>query len=313
MRSFRVIVFLLILIICAFPIFSTQSIGGAKKVIFRADDFGYSKAGNDGAIKAIDDGVVTMVELMPDTPGAVDAMERIRERPWISVNWHAHFWGRPVLGAEKVPSLVDKSGRFKQNYSTHRVNPEGMDYGELVAECRAEIKRCIKIMGRAPDATAGLGNDVIGRAMKAVCEEFGIAYGYYGDDTPTAPRKFEANPKWADRKIYEYENFGSPGLLLVDYEKYDPLASILKMDLTRDRIWMRSQHPGYVDDIIWADTWEICSVHRIKDVMVLCSEELKQWVRNNNVELINLRDALYGTHEYQNHLKEIRSDLACRK
>ncbi len=29
---------------------------------------------------------------------------------------------------------------------------------------------------------------------------------------------------------------------------------------------------------------------------------MKKWIKENNIELINFRDALYGTHEYQNHL-----------
>ena len=35
----------------------------------------------------------------------------------------------------------------------------------------------------------------------------------------------------------------------------------------------------------------------------LCSSELREWVEKNNIELVNFRDALYGTKEYQNHLK----------
>jgi hypothetical protein len=37
---------------------------------------------------------------------------------------------------------------------------------------------------------------------------------------------------------------------------------------------------------------------------------LKNWIKENHAELINCRDALYGTREYQNHLKLIGSDLA---
>jgi hypothetical protein len=41
----------------------------------------------------------------------------------------------------------------------------------------------------------------------------------------------------------------------------------------------------------------------------MCDPRLKQWIKENRVELINQRDALYGTHEYQQHLKDIGSDL----
>ena len=41
----------------------------------------------------------------------------------------------------------------------------------------------------------------------------------------------------------------------------------------------------------------------------LTSDTLKNWVREHNIELINFRDALHGTQEYQNHLRSVDSDL----
>ena len=36
---------------------------------------------------------------------------------------------------------------------------------------------------------------------------------------------------------------------------------------------------------------------------------LRNWIKQNDIELVNFRDALFGTNEYQNHLKAIGSDL----
>lgn len=287
------------------------------KVVFRADDIGYSDFSNIGAFRAIDEGVVTHAEIMPDTPGAIGAMEFMRDRPWVSVNWHAHFWGEPVAGAENVPSLLGKNGRFKTNQVIHRPDTEGWDYDELVKECRAQVERFVRYMGRVPDA-ADLGVGIIGEAKRQVCDEYGIVYNYisfwhYGPGTipghmPGANPNPDLNPRFADRKIYEYENFGRPGLKLEDYLKYDPMDMIRTMPES-DNIWVRSQHPGWVCDFIWDDTWDICSITRCQDAEVLYSDELKSWIRENKVELINLRDALYGSREYQNHLKAVGSDL----
>ena len=41
----------------------------------------------------------------------------------------------------------------------------------------------------------------------------------------------------------------------------------------------------------------------------LYSQRLHDWFLDNNIELCNLRDALYGTRDYQNHLRSIGSDL----
>ena len=48
---------------------------------------------------------------------------------------------------------------------------------------------------------------------------------------------------------------------------------------------------------------------RTEDVAALTSPVLRQWIRVHKIELINFRDALYGTHEYQNYLRSIDSDL----
>ena len=49
---------------------------------------------------------------------------------------------------------------------------------------------------------------------------------------------------------------------------------------------------------------------RAIDAHALCSDEVRGWIRENGVELVNMRDALYGTREYQNHLRAIGSELA---
>ncbi|MGN1054189.1 MAG: ChbG/HpnK family deacetylase, partial [Erysipelotrichaceae bacterium] len=76
-----------------------------RRLIIRADDFGYTRIHNLGTFEAIDNGIVTSVDMMLDTPGSIDAMERIKDYPWISIGWHAHFWGRPVLDPSEVPSM----------------------------------------------------------------------------------------------------------------------------------------------------------------------------------------------------------------
>ncbi len=52
---------------------------------------------------------------------------------------------------------------------------------------------------------------------------------------------------------------------------------------------------------------------RVKDVEALCDERVIQWIIDNRIELVNHRDALYGTNEYQEHLKETGSPLYLEK
>jgi predicted glycoside hydrolase/deacetylase ChbG (UPF0249 family) len=104
---------------------------------------------------------VTSVDVMFDCPGTEDALERIRKRPWLSIGWHNHCWGKPILGASRVPSLVRPDGHFKwtvadgtalvsdgvkQRAAVEHLENE-INYEEVVAEFRAQMELCKKIVG----------------------------------------------------------------------------------------------------------------------------------------------------------------------
>lgn len=85
---------------------------GSRKMIVQADDVGFSNVCNTGSFKTMEEGVVTVAAIMLADPGTVDALERLKALPWISVEWHMHMWGAPVLDPKLVPSLVEKEGQF---------------------------------------------------------------------------------------------------------------------------------------------------------------------------------------------------------
>lgn len=102
-------------------------------------------------------------------------------------------------------------------------------------------------------------------------------------------------------------------------ERYDPVRYYTEdpdriLELPDDVIFEQSWHPGYVDYFVYKQgdygphAKEFTSV-RTEDVAALTSERLRAWIRENKIELINFRDALFGTNEYQNHLRAIDSDL----
>ena len=66
-------------------------------------------------------------------------------------------------------------------------------------------------------------------------------------------------------------------------------------------------HPGFVDYHVATNS--SMRLHRIKEYEFAISEKTKQWIKENKIEIVNQKDMLYGTNEYQQHLKEIGSDL----
>lgn len=121
------------------------------KVIFRADDMGITDAYNVGGLKAIDQGVVSTVEVMLDMPGTEHALSEMKNRPWVTVNWHPRFWLKP---AER-------------------------DREALLSRLRKEVEQCILIYGQAPFAATLSDCGEVADVVRQVCGEYGILTDYY--------------------------------------------------------------------------------------------------------------------------------------
>ena len=82
-----------------------------SKVIFNADDFGYSKAINLGIIQAHKNGILSSATLMANMPGFEDAVKLAKENPELGVGVHLTLTcGYPVLS--DVPTLCQENGKF---------------------------------------------------------------------------------------------------------------------------------------------------------------------------------------------------------
>ena len=87
-----------------------------RRMIIRVDDVGFSNVYNIGTFETIHNGVATSADVMLDSPGTVDALLRLKAFPWISIGWHTHMWGKPVLEDNKVQSLIEQEGEFKGRF-----------------------------------------------------------------------------------------------------------------------------------------------------------------------------------------------------
>lgn len=140
---------------------------------------GFTDVCNIGAFETIEHGFATSADVMLDCPGTVDALERLKKYPWISVGWHSHMWGSPVLPAEKVPSLIEQEGPFAGRFREDLLTAKDVVLEEAVQEFRAQIGRCLEILGRAPDT--GTRHPLVSPARQAIAqvlEEYGIACNF---------------------------------------------------------------------------------------------------------------------------------------
>ena len=147
-----------------------------QKLIIRTDDVGYTNVCNIGTFETYDRGFGTSADVMLDTPGTVDALQRLRDYPWLSVGWHTHFWGSAVSDPARVRSLlIPGTDRFRHDLRS----AADVDYDEILLECRAQVDRCVQILGRAPDVGVDMGDKTpFAAAVTAVSKEYGMAVNY---------------------------------------------------------------------------------------------------------------------------------------
>src|SRR4029077_13318102 len=87
-----------------------------KQVVVTADDFGLALEVNEAVEAAHRGGVLTAASLMVGAPAAEDAIARARRLPRLRVGLHLVLVeGRPVLPLQRLPDLVDASGRFRSD------------------------------------------------------------------------------------------------------------------------------------------------------------------------------------------------------
>ncbi|MCD8106229.1 MAG: ChbG/HpnK family deacetylase [Lachnospiraceae bacterium] len=263
------------------------------EMIIRADDMGYTETCNDGAFMAIKEGCVTVASVMLDTEGAVDALARLKACPWVSLDWSAKFWGKPVLEAERVPDLIDDDGYFRRDLlQLSQINSQ-----ELEMELEAEIRFCILNYGKAPFSALPSGSEAVDQVRERVCQHYGVFYDYSG----SGKKIISCGEEY--RKTLNFEN----------YESYDPLGMIKEASAEegsmQGKIPMITLQPGFLDDVVLRNTLEgprsSISIQRLKDVQVLCSRELNDWIKEAGIRLVNLRDVFYGTQDCQNYRKMI--------
>src|SRR6266446_6073733 len=117
----------------------------AKLLIVHADDLGMAHSINRAAIKALESGLVSSASIMIPCPWLPEIAAYARAHPEMDLGlhltltseWSLYRWG-PVLGRERVPSLLDSSGYL---YPLENEAAAHMDIREVEAEIRAQIAR----------------------------------------------------------------------------------------------------------------------------------------------------------------------------
>jgi chitin disaccharide deacetylase len=127
--------------------------GLPRQLVIVADDFGIGPDTDCGILELAAAGRVTGTTLLvnsPYAPAAVAAWKRAG-RP-LDLGWHPNLTlDRPILPADRVPSLVRPDGTFWPLGTFLRRSLLGrMNPAEVAAELAAQLRRYAELVGRPP-------------------------------------------------------------------------------------------------------------------------------------------------------------------
>jgi chitin disaccharide deacetylase len=120
-----------------------------QQLIITGDDYGLCAPVNTALEECLAAGAMRATCVMANMPecGAAASLRKKFPRASLGIHWNL-TQGRPVLGAARVPSLVDGNGWFSTDVRRRWIMKR-IDAGELQAELRAQYERFRELCGPA--------------------------------------------------------------------------------------------------------------------------------------------------------------------
>lgn len=242
------------------------------KAIINADDFGFSKAVNYGILEAINSGVITSTSLMTNMPGFHHAIELMKEHPEMNVGIHLVTTAGYSISKD-LPTLTDENNHFYHDT-------------DLVANCNIEELRQEYQAQMDTFLATGLTPDHIDFHVCISPVQFQVqmelAKKYHLPVRCHSPIECEICEKEGIRYSKNYQSdFYDENVSL------ETLKNILLSNLDKDSIEIMS-HPAFIDQTLLDNT--SYSKQRVKEFEILTSQEIKDIIKEHNIELISFKD-----------------------
>lgn len=265
------------------------------KLLVQADDYGMTTGVTDGIVASGRDGVLTQTGLFTNMPSTEYAVRRYKaEIPHVMLGQDLNLsTGSPVTDPKLIPSLVQENGAFLTS-RMHRIrqetDSEHVRYEEAYLEYDNQVKRFIELVGKKPEYICGhaWSNEVSNRALKDIIEKYGVRDAM--QLTPMNDSKVIrvggwSNPVQLPDKSYDYS--------VMTQLNQDPLKMFISHQLEQfeayaddpNAIAMIHTHAGFLD----RDLYQLSSFSavRLMEAGFLCSKELKEFIHQHHIELVN--------------------------
>lgn len=281
----------------------------ARRLIVNADDFGISAGVNKGILEAHKHGIVTSTSLMVNMPYAEEAVRMKKTlAPQLGFGLHLTLsWGKPILPAGEVPSLITSEGTFPNAFD---IRPWTFKADHLRAEMTAQLQRFRDLTSEMPDhidshqfvanivpkafsVLVDLSNrhgipirnpspflDI--RTLKDLLEHMGggkinplvIIFLKKYVKSNRAILKQQEKPEWPDRFEYHFYEHGSNLENLMNILRELPVGTTELMC-----------HPGHIEDLD-----EPYRYLREVELRLLTHPKILELIKIQNIELISFSE-----------------------
>ena len=252
------------------------------ELVVRFDDMGMCHSVNSAVRQVIASGIPLSTSVMVACPWYLEAVEILKNHPQVGVGihltlnseWEHYKWG-PVLGASKVPSLVDANGHFHASEAEFRAAT--IDAEEVRLELHAQIERALRAGLRIDYLDAHMLMAYATPELRSIVEELAREYGL-------------------GIALYFQEHSAS----LWDVAPEKKLSTLLRfVDRLRPGLNLLVIHPGLdtpemaalVDMNYAADPFRV-SRHRQAEIDAITSAAFRKAIADRDIRLVTYRDIM---------------------
>lgn len=269
------------------------------KLIVTADDFGISQGVVDGICKVAREGILTQTGLFTNMECAEYAISRISAYPHIELGIDLNLCaGYPITNPKLIPTLVQPNGKFltsKMHRQKEALCPHSVSYEECYMEFDNQIKRFMELTNKKPIYIQGhaWGNEETQRATDDLAEKYQIkTFTYYMQKYIMRKPESFIEGYWAKPKTLPDQTKDFSVLTQIENDPLEMFMqgklAYLKEALENDWIVELHTHAGFMDyDLLQESSYTMV---RAMETGFLCSDELKEWIHANEIELISFAD-----------------------
>lgn len=247
-----------------------------KRILVRADDLGFSEGINYGIEKSVKQGIIKSVGVMTNMPATSHGINLLKGCD-VCLGLHTNICaGKPLTDPKLIPSICDENGNLKSSKIYRSAQEDFVVLDEVILEIEAQYQRFVELVGEKPHYFEGhaVMSSNFFKGIEIVAARHNCDY---------LPVSFTGPTKFRNTALYISMDSMKP-----NYEPFESLKRSALKDYGENGICMFICHPGYLDAAIMRTSSLL--EPRTLEVEMACSQETKDWLKENSIEIVTYDD-----------------------